>query len=209
MTATGHDRTVDWLGEQRKLIAAALDNATEDVILATLDGTIGDAQAFCWAALEQYERRSHLFENQTRRDVGLHHTAMHVLLLLAHEAVDHASRVSQLLKRLEVPSELPPDASTRLLLAEARNLLAEHRDERVLYRRLTGRHTPHVEKVYKRLVIDLPTATIDSEQFDELGHRWGSIGGLLSVPELCTQLADLEGRLDELAHRYSPGYSSP
>lgn len=210
LRTTGHDGTVaDWRKEQRALIAAALDNATEEVILATLDGTIGDAQAFCWAALAQYERRGDFLENQTRRDFGLHHAEKHTFLLLGHEAVDHAKRVSQLLDFLEVPSELPPDKGTRSRLAEARNLLAEHRDERVFYWRLTGKHTPHVEDVYRRLGTDLPTGSVDTEQYNELGYRWGSIGGLLSLPELHRQLADLEGRLDELAHRYVPGYSSP
>ena len=53
--------------------------------------------------------------------------------------------------------------SFRVQLQETRNLLAAHRDERVLYRRLTGEHTPRAIKAYLRLGIEVPEGSMDSE----------------------------------------------
>lgn len=186
------------------MISGAVVDASDEVVRQSLDGTIGDAQCFCWAAISQYERRRHFLESHTARDHGQHHADMHTLLLLAHEAVSHADRVSELLDRLGEPSELPPDNHTRTRLAEARNLLAEHRDERVLFWRLTGRHTPHVEDVYRRLGVALPNGTIDAEQYSDIGAMWGTVGGLFSLPDLREQLRALETRLDELGRQHRP-----
>ena len=141
----------------------ALTSASPSTVRDALEGTVGDAQAFCWAALRQYERR----EAQTRlsapRDFGLHHADLHILLIVAQEAVAHAELVELVLDAFGEPSSLPPRADLRPRLREARNLLAEHRDERVLFWRLTGRHTTRVIEGYRRLGVELPTGTIDSE----------------------------------------------
>jgi hypothetical protein len=188
----------NWQAEQRRAIKRAIEDAAPEKLREVLDGTIGDCQAFCWAALTQYERRSDPFEPRTPREHGQHHADMHTLLVLAHEAVCHAERVSQILKALGERYDLPPGKLMRSRLAEARNLLAEHRDERVLYWRLTGSHTEHVIDVYKRLGVDLPAGTIDAESYDParaMGLRWGTVGSLLSLPDLFGELQDLEQRL--------------
>lgn len=86
-----------------------------------------------------------------------------MLLVVAHDAISHVEAVERLLTRMGDPRELPPSKRVRAQLREARNLLAVHRDERVLYWRLTGEHTPHVVKTYKRLGLELPEGTIDRE----------------------------------------------
>ena len=113
------------------------------------------------------------------------------------------------------PRELPPSKRIRGQLREARNLLAVHRDERVLYWRLTGEHTPHVATTYKRLGLELPEGTIDKEIVayaqppaateDEIADgysRVGMVGELLSLRELHFAFTELEADLDELAGRY-------
>jgi hypothetical protein len=67
-----------------------------------------------------------------------------------------------LLRSLGDAQELPPSRDLRGRLREAPNLLAEHRDERVLYWRLTGLHTPHVTERYTSLGL-IATGSIDSE----------------------------------------------
>ena len=83
----------------------------------------------------------------------------------------------------------------RRRVRQGRNLLAAHRDERALYRRLTGRHTPHVEEVYARLGVTLSTRSIDSETLPFPGL----VGQLLSLPDLGVALATLEHELEALA----------
>lgn len=75
------------LRSQRALIAAALRNASRERLQATLDGTIGDAQAFCWGALRQYDRHGQPTRLASPRDRGLHHADLHYLLIGAQEAV--------------------------------------------------------------------------------------------------------------------------
>jgi hypothetical protein len=151
------------LREQRELVSAAIAAADEAHLRYTLDGTVGDAQAFCWAALRQFERKYAPQALQTPKDFGLSHAELHLLLIVAHEAVSHVELVEQLLSSLGEPQPLPPDNELRDRLREARNLLAEHRDERALYWRLTAKKTPHVIETYSRLGIPLPDGSIDSE----------------------------------------------
>ena len=140
----------DELRGQRALIADALKNASLERLQATLDGTIGDAQAFCWGALRQYDRHDEPTSFTSPRDHGLQHADLHYLLIGAQEAVSHAERVEQVLAALGRRQQLPPTQDIRERLLQMRNLLAEHRDERVLYWRLTGEHTPHVIAIYER-----------------------------------------------------------
>lgn len=207
----------DW-NEQRKLVRSALSEASPDLRLRVLDGTIGDAQSFCWAALRQYERRTEPATAGTPmpKVFGLAHADLHLLLVVAQETVTHVERVEQLLRAVGRPVSLRPPASVRQRLREARNLLAEHRDERVLYWRLTGRHTPHVIRTYEGLGLPPPEGSIDSEVIGygqpppdatpdevEAGRASvGTVGGLLALPALHGELIELETELDALAAEY-------
>lgn len=180
------------------MIAAALKNATPERLLATLDGTIGDAQAFCWGALRQYERHHQPKVFSSPQDFGLRHADLHYLLIGAQEAVSHAERVEQLLTALGKPRHLPPGRDLRRRLLQMRNLLAEHRDERVLYWRLTGQHTPHVLATYERLGMQAITGSIDSYEYvTEV------VGGILSLRDLNAELLALSDELETLAIEYS------
>ena len=207
----------DWK-EQRKLLKSALSEASPDLRLRVLDGTIGDAQAFCWAALRQYERRREPPAAGTPMPqvFGLAHADLHLLLVVAHETVAHVERVEQLLRVIGRPESLSPSVSVRHRLREARNLLAEHRDERVMYWRLTGKHTPHVIRTYEGLDLPAPEGSIDSEiigygqpppgataeQVEAGRASVGTVGGLLSLPALHGELARLEAELQALASEY-------
>lgn len=204
------------LRAQPQLIEAAIEAADESTLGSALEGTIGDAQSFCWATLRQFERYTVFPERSTPRDYGLLHAEKHMLLGVAHDAVSHVEAVERLLTRMGDPRELPPSKRVRDQLREARNLLAAHRDERVLYRRLTGEHTPHVVKTYKRLGLELPEGSIDKEIVayapppgateDEIAEgyaRVGMVGELLSLRELYFAFTELEADLDELTGRHS------
>ncbi len=78
-----------------------------------------------------------------------------------------------------------------------RNLLAEHRDERVLYWRLTGEHTPHVIAIYEQFGMPAIKGAIDS-------YEYGTevVGGMLSLRDLRVELLALSDELGELADEY-------
>lgn len=175
-----------------------------------LNATIGEALNHTKAALRQYDRREHPLRGGD--DPGKSHAELHTLLLLAHEAVCTSKQVTRLFAALGRKLELPPDTATCERLRTARNLLAEHRGERVLYWRLTGEHTEHVTKSYARLGVDLPTTTIDVETFyseSELGTRWGTVGHLLSLPRLHEELVVLAEQLEALQPRADTERSEP
>lgn len=143
-------------------------------LLGALDGTLGDAQSFCWGVLRQLERYEEMPTHPTPRDFGLHHVDQHLLLAVASVAISHLELVEHLLREigntshldtvlhLGALSEACPKA-TRHRLREARNLLAAHRDERVLYRRLTGEHTDRSKEAYRKLGIEVPEGSMDTE----------------------------------------------
>ena len=187
----------DELRGQRALIADALKNASPERLQATLDGTIGDAQAFCWGALRQYDRHDEPTSFTSPRDHGLQHADLHYLLIGAQEAVSHAERVEQVLAALGRRQQLPPTQDIRERLLQMRNLLAEHRDERVLYWRLTGEHTPHVIAIYERFGMPAIKGAIDS-------YEYGTeiVGGILSLRDLRAELLALSDDLRELADQY-------
>jgi hypothetical protein len=193
---------VEWQAEQRKLVERALVDASDAVKRHALDGTIGDTQAFCWGALRQFERLNAQYEQVAwdARAFGLAHADLHSLLILAAETVSHVERVEDLLRSIGEPQHLPPRPELRDPLREARNLLAEHRDERVLYWRLTRRHTPHVGQVYERLDVSLPLGP--DEVIDTQTLFPGIVGGLLELPDLRDSLEELEHELDALAATY-------
>ena len=203
------------LRDQPRLIREAIASASDAELRPALEGTIGDAQSFCWATLRQFERYTVFPERSTPRSYGLVHAEKHMLLGVAQDAVAHVRAVERLLERVGDPRELPPTKRIRDQLREARNLLAVHRDERVLYWRLTGLHTPHVAKTYQRLGLELPEETIDkeivayglepwkTEEEIEAGYASvGTVGDMLSLRELRVAFEALEADLDELAVRY-------
>ncbi|MDE0134114.1 MAG: hypothetical protein OXM54_04670 [Acidimicrobiaceae bacterium] len=199
---------------QEDLIEIAIAEADDAKLWHVLDGTVGDAQAFCWATLWQFERRTEVGVVATPQDHGLQHAETHMLLVVAHDTVRHVIAVEMLLSALGSPQALPPAQAIRDQVREARNLLAAHRDERALYWRLTRKHTPRVEAAYRRLGIDLPTGSIDTEiiayypppdateQEIADGYRSvGTVGGLLRLQELFAEFQQLETALAELAER--------
>ena len=111
--------------------------------------------------------------------------------------MSHAERVEQVLAALGRPQQLPPTHDVRERLLQMRNLLAEHRDERVLYWRLTGEHTPHVIAIYERFGMSAIKGAIDS-------YEYGTevVGGILSLRDLSIELLALNAELGELADRY-------
>jgi hypothetical protein len=182
------------------LIVSAICAASRDELTQALRGTVGDALTYCRAALRQYSRRSVPLDHSD--GFGQHFAEAHILLIVAHEAVCHAARVEQLLQALEDDRRFPPSETMRDRLRVARNLLAEHRDERVLYWRLRGEHTPRVRRDYERLGVELPSGSIDSERFDhrsQVGDGWGTVGELLSLPDLKDDLETLAADLDQLS----------
>jgi hypothetical protein len=192
-----------WQEEQRKLVAQALTDAPDGVRRYALVATIEDTRVYCWGALRQFERRGEQQERDlsSPRQNGLYYADLYSLLMIAAETVAHVVLVERLLRSIrEPPDRLPPRPELREPLREARNLLAAHRDDRVLYWRLTRKHTPHVELVYERLRVDLPLGPDEAIDTETLFP--GIVGGLLSLPELRDSLEELEHDLEVLASTY-------
>ena len=143
--------------------ARPISSASDSKLRYALEGTIDDTRSFCWATLRQFERRTDYGGRSTSRDFGLQHAEYHMLLGVAQDTMSHVTVIEELLQAIGEPRALPPEDGIRNELREARNLSAVHRDQRVLYWRLTGEHTPHVVKTYKRLGVELPEGTIDKE----------------------------------------------
>ena len=201
---------------QKQLIKTAIESTDNSTLRLALEGTIGDTRSFCWATQRQFKR---YYEEVTTlasaQDYGLHHAEKHMLIVVAQDTVLHVKGVERLLDAIGEPRALPPDRRIRDQLRQARNLLCAHRDERVLYRRLTGKHTPHVVDVYRRLGLELPDKSIDTEivafspppgatsEETKAGYSLVGMlgGGLLSLRELGYAFAQLEADLDELAKR--------
>jgi hypothetical protein len=191
-----------WQDEQKRLVTQALAAAPDGVRRYVLVATIEDTRAFCWGALRQFERRGEQQERafSSPRESGLYYADLHLLLIMAAETVAHVEVVERLLRSIRDPKWLPPRPELRKPLREARNLLAAHRDERVLYWRLTRKHTPHVGKVYERLGVALPLGPDEAIDTETLFP--GIVGGLLSLPELRNSLEELEHDLEVLASTY-------
>ena len=202
------------LREQQELIESAIESADDTKLRYVLGGAIHDAHSFCRATLRQFSRRIEQ-KRQSPRDYGLEYVDRHMLIAVAHDTVSQVSVAERLLQRMGEPRDLPPNNELRVELREIRNLLAVHRNEHILYWRLTDENTPHIKTVYKRLGLPEPTDSIDkeivayfpepgkTEQEIEAGYaRVGTVGGLLSLRELYFAFKELEGDLDELAERY-------
>ena len=168
------DKTIKQAFEMAREQCQGDDDAYLSRLLETLDGTLGDALAYCWGAIRQVERYTNVSTFSTPRDFGLHHVEEHLLFTVASDSLSHLDLVERLLQEINdlCQQDVTPllDAlsvacptSFRDRLRETRNLLAAHCDERVLYRRLTGEHTERVVKAYLRLGIEVPEGSIDSE----------------------------------------------
>ena len=197
-------------------------------LLRTLDGTLGDAQAFCWGAIRQLERYWGAGTLSTARDFGLHHVEEHLLFFVAHDAVSHLDLVERLLR--EINDSCQHDMSSHLSalssacpaefrgrLREARNLLAAHRDERVLHWRLTDEHTERSARGYDQLGIQAPKGTMDAEivgysppegasaqEVTEGMARVGSVGGgLIHLREINECMEEMNEAFQALRRRLS------
>ena len=210
------------------------DDAYHSRLLGTLDGTLGDALAYCWGTIRQLERYENVPTLSTPRDFGLHHVEEHLLITAASDALSHLDLVERLLQELNCccKEDVTPhlDALSKACptgfrdrLRETRNLLAAHRDERVLYRRLTGEHTPRVKDAYSKLGIEVPEDSIDSEivayspppgATDEEAaagaSRVGQIGGgIAQLGEIAQRLGHLEKALSSLRQEFFPTQAGP
>ena len=201
-------------------------------LLGTLDGTLGDALALCWGTIRQVERYANVPTLSTPRDFGLHHVEEHLLFTAASDALSHLDLVECLLR--EVKSHCQQDVTPHLdallsacpkdfrdRLRETRNLLAAHRDERVLHRRLTGEHTRRVFDAYKTLGIEVPKGSIDSEiiayspppgasdeEANEGSFSVGQIGGgIAHLGEITRCMGQLDKALSSL--RQDPPTPTP
>lgn len=209
------------------------DDAYLSRLLRTLDGTLGDTLAFCWGAIRQAERYANVSTLSTPRDFGLHYVEEHLLFTAASDALSHLDLVEHLLQ--EVNNLCQQDVSPHLdalsiacptgfrnRLRETRNLLAAHRDERVLYWRLTGEHTARAIKTYLRLGIEAPEGSIDSEiiayarppgasdeEAAEGASNVGQIGGgIAHLGEITQRMAQLDKALRSLRQDLSQSKQS-
>jgi hypothetical protein len=110
-------RKESWLAEQRRLIEQALTDADDAVTRNVLDGTIGDASSFCWGAQRQYERlyeqHERLWDSPAPKQFGLEYVDLHLLLIVADDAVSHVRIVERLLRSIHEPMQLSPDPVLR------------------------------------------------------------------------------------------------
>ena len=194
------------------------DDAYLSRLLRTLDGTLGDTLSFCWGAIRQVERYSSVRTLSTPRDFGLHYVEEHLLFTAANDALSHLDVVELLLQEINSFSQqdvtphlnaLSIACPTRFRdrLRETRNLLAAHRDERVLYRRLTGEHTARVKDAYSKLGIEVPEGSIDSEivayspppgaSDEEAAEGAASVGQIGGGIAHLGEITRCMGRLDE------------
>ncbi len=203
-------------------------------LLRTLDGTLSDALAFCWGTIRQVERYANVPTLSTPRDFGLHHVEEHLLFTVANDALSHIDLVERLLQEVNsfCQQDVTPHldalsiacpASFRDRLRETRNLLAAHRDERVLYRRLTGEHTARAIKAYLRLGIEVPEGSMDSEiiayspppgasdeEVFEGASSVGQIGGgIAHLGEITQRMGQLDKALSSLRQDLFPTQAVP
>ena len=202
------------LQAQRQLIKDAIASADQSELKYALEGTISDAQSFCRATLLQFNRRvEHL--GRSPRDYGLEYVERHMLLEVAHDTVSHVLVVERLLQRMGETRDLPPNKELRVQLREVRNLLAVHRNEHILYWRLTRKHTPHVVEIYERFGWSLPDGGLDKEIIGYFPIPWvteeenaagyarvGTVADVLSLPDLRAAFKQLDTDLDDLADKY-------
>ena len=230
----GRDQTIEQALEVAREQCQGDDDAYLSRLLGTLDGTLGDALAFCWGTIRQVERYANVPTLSTPRDFGLHHVEEHLLFTVADDALSHLDLVERLLQEvnnfcqqgvtphLDALSIACP-TGFRDRLRETRNLLAAHRDERVLYRRLTGEHTARAIKAYLRLGIEVPEGSMDSEiiayspppgasdeEATEGASSVGQIGGgIAHLGEITQRMEQLDEALSSLRQDLFPTQAVP
>ena len=225
----GRDQTIKRALEVARAQCQGDADAYLSRLLGTLDGTLGDALAFCWGTIRQVKRYANVPTLSTPRDFGLHHVEEHLLFTAANEALSHLDLVERLLQEVNnlCQRDVTPhlDAlsiacptSFRDRLRETRNLLAAHRDERVLYRRLTGEHTARVIKAYSKLGIEVPEGSIDTEIIayspppgasdEEAAEGASSVGqiggGIAHLVEITQHMGQLDKALSSLRQDLFP-----
>ena len=210
------------------------DDAYLSMLMETLDGTLGDTLTFCWGTIRQIERYANVPTLSTRQDFGLHYVEEHLLFIVANDALSHLDLVERLLQ--EVKGFCPQDVTPHLdalsiacptafrdRLRATRNLLASHRDERVLYRRLTGKHTDRAIKAYLRLGIEVPEGSMDTEiiayspppgaseeEAAEGASRVGQVGGgIAHLGEIARRMGQLDEALSSLRQDLFPSRAYP
>ena len=231
----GRDKTITLAFEVARELCRGDDDAYLSRLLWTLNGTLGDALTYCWGTIRQAERYANVPTLSTPKDFGLHHVEEHLLFTAASVALSHLDVVERLLR--EVSSFGQHDVKPHLhalskacprcfrdSVREARNLLAEHRDERVLHRRLTGEHTERVSKAYSKLGINVPEGSIDSEVVayapppgasDEEAAGWslprrpGRRRGSHTLGEIAQRMGQLDEAPQFTAPRTLPNPRSP
>ena len=139
-----------------------------------------------------------------------------MLLGVAQDTMSHVTVIEELLQAIGEPRALPPEDGIRNELREARNLSAVHRDQRVLYWRLTRRaHAPRRQDLqasrggatrrnHRQGTIAYGPPPGATEDEIEKGYASvGTVGDLLSLRELYFAFKELEAELDELtdSHR--------
>ena len=65
------------------------DDAYLSRLLETLEGTLGDALAFCWGTTRQVERYANVPTLSSSRDFGLHHVEQNLLFTAASDVLSH------------------------------------------------------------------------------------------------------------------------
>ena len=230
----GRDQTIEQALEVAREQCQGDDDAYLSKLLETLEGTLGDALAFCWGTIRQVERYANVPILSSPRDFGLHHVEQNLLFTATNDAMFHLDLVERLLQEvkrfcqqdvtphLDALSKACP-ACFRDRLRETRNLLAAHRDERVLYRRLTGEHKARAIKAYLRLGIEVPEGSMDSEiiayspppgasdeEATEGDSSVGQIGGgIAHLGEITQCMEQLDEALGSLRQDFFPTQAVP
>ena len=201
------------LSEQGELIQAAIEQASKEKVLEVLPELVQDARICCNSIEERFNKLdSWLYRLLT--PYAMQEARM--MLSTATIAYHLAEQINRLLLRLDMP-DLEPlslDPAFRCRLYDARNLLAEHYYEHMLYWRLTGEHTPLVRRVYTRhgipegpegslddLVLVYGVSSGDSEEeIEQRRAETGNLpGGILRLKQISRVFYKLREELKALA----------
>ena len=190
------------LSEEEKLVKAALRSADEAQLSVALDGTLSDTRSLVASTLRQAERfgdlTTALRTGGTPREQGLQWADSQLLLHAAADAVATLKLLEKVRRRIDPKApNLPPDEEMRRRIRQARNILAAHREDRVLYKRLSGgQHTPRAVDAWRDHGVEISEQGIDIVRY----HPDGSVtmGDILSLTDLIRQFEELDEALEEL-----------
>ena len=116
-------------------------------LLRTLDGTLGDALAFCWGTIRQVERYANVPTLSTPRDFGLHHVEEHLLFTAANDALSHLDLVERLLEEVKSFSQQDVTAASRCIVKCLPDELSRPATRDPEPSRCTSRRTGPISKV--------------------------------------------------------------